>query len=54
MWVSSSAWSEREGAVLDNALHDKGRGQSLHSRQSGDRVVVEPLEGWEISCDDSK
>ena len=52
--MSSSAWSEWEGPVLDDALHDKGGAEPLHAGQGGEAVVVELLEGREIAGDDAQ
>ena len=42
---------EREGAVVDEVLHHQCRGQTLHPGESGQVLVVEPLERGKIPLD---
>src|SRR6478752_6773033 len=46
--------SEREGPVLRHGLHDEGGGEALDTRQRGELLVVDLLEGREILRDHAK
>lgn len=44
--------SQRKRSVLNDPLHDQGRGQSLHIRQSRKALIVKSLEGWQVLGND--
>lgn len=44
----------RQGAVVDDVLHDEGGGQALDPGQSGELLVVELLEGGQVGGGDTE
>lgn len=46
--------SERERSTLDDALHDDCRGQSAHARERSESIVVQRLEGRQVTFDDAQ
>lgn len=49
-----SSASQREGSVVDDALHEERGTQALDAGESGDALVVNPLEGGQVAGDDAQ